>query len=131
MASSADQFYAGETRPGEPWFPPPYRVPANASSVKLASSIVAATSNVRLYGFTVTNTNAAAQFAMAFDGLKVPSNGAIPLWAISVPAGDAKGIYFGSVGRTFDNGIVLTNSTTQTSLTIGAADCLFDVQYLF
>ena len=33
-------------------------------------------------------------------------------------------------GRWMDRGIVWTNSSTQGTKTIGAADCLFDTQYL-
>ena len=107
----------------------PWRLPANATSPVLASSIIAKGGEGRLYGFTATSTNVAAQFILVFDRGSVPSNGAIPLFAFNVAAASPAAGYWGSVGRWFDRGIVLANSTTQGTLTIGAADTLFDVQY--
>lgn len=128
---SATDFYAGEQSPSGLWFPPPYRVPANATSPALTNSIVAATGVCRLYGFSATSTNVAAQFILVFDARAVPANGTVPLYALNVAAANGASSYFGSVGRSFDHGIVLCNSTTQGSLTIGAADTLFDVQYVY
>jgi hypothetical protein len=82
-----------------------------------------------LYGFTVTNTNASDQYVLMFDARAVPSWARCRSSARRCPAGDAvSGLWW--PGRTFFAGIVLCNSSTQGSLTIGAADCLFDAQYL-
>jgi hypothetical protein len=48
---------------------------------------------------------------------------------VNVAAASPAGVYFGSVGRWFNHGIVIANSTTQGTLTLGAADTIFDVQY--
>lgn len=128
---SATDFQTAEGNPLGVWFPPPYRVPANATSPALTNSIVAATGVCRLYGFTATSTNVAAQFILVFDLLKVPANGAVPLFTVNAAAAAPASVYFGSVGRSFDHGIVVCNSTTQGTLTIGAADTLFDVQYVY
>jgi hypothetical protein len=40
------------------------------------------------------------------------------------------GVLFGLPPRFFNNGIVVANSSTSATLTIGAADCWFDCQYL-
>ncbi len=111
------------------WFPPPYRLPWNASSPKLSSSIVAHTGVCRLVGFTATSTNAAAQFVQVHDANAVPANGAIPLFTFNVALVNSVTGYWGSMGRWFDRGLVLCNSSTQGTLTIGVADTLFDVQY--
>jgi hypothetical protein len=103
--------------------------PDNYTSRALEASAVVKTGDGILYGFTVTNTNASAQFVLLFDGRTVPGSGAVPILAKSVPAGDAVGFSW-LPGRTCFAGIVLCNSSTQGSLTIGAADCLFDAQYL-
>lgn len=129
MSTTERDFETDEQAAG-PWFPPPFRVPQNASSPVLANSIVASLGNARLYGFTATSTNVAAQWILVFDESAVPSNGKVPLFAFNVSAASAAAGYWGSVGRTFDRGIILCNSTTQGSLTIGAADCIFDVQYV-
>jgi hypothetical protein len=131
VPSSEQQFLNDEDSPTGVWYPPPYRVPANATSPALTNSIIAATGAARMYGFTATSTNVAAQFILVFDRLKVPSNGAVPVFAVNVAAAAPISAFYGEVGRTFDNGIVLCNSTTQGSLTIGAADTIFDVQYIY
>ncbi len=113
------------------WGAPPYRWPENASTQALATNILLQGGALRLYGFTATSTNIAAQFVQVFDSRTLPANNAVPLFSISVPATDAKGVYFGSVGRSFDFGICIVNSSTSDKLTIGSADCLFDVQYVY
>ncbi len=113
------------------WGQPPYRWPENGFSTALASSILLSGGALRLYGFTVTSTNVAAQFVLVFDSRTVPGAGAVPLFSVNVAAAAPAGVYFGSVGRSFDYGICIVNSTTQDTLTIGAADCLFDVQYVY
>lgn len=130
MSTSEQDFDARERSPDGLWFPPPYRIPVNATSPALASSIVATTGVCRLFGFTATSTNVAAQFVLVFDALAVPANGTVPLYAVNVAAASSVAVYYGSVGRSFDRGIVVANSTTQGSLTIGAADTIFDVQYI-
>lgn len=101
----------------------------NYMSKQLENSAVVKTGDACLYGFTVTNTKASLQFVLVFDRATVPANGSVPLIAKSVPTADAVGFDW-LPPRAFSAGIVICNSTTQGSLTLGAADCLFDVQYL-
>lgn len=103
--------------------------PLNNASPRLEASRVVKSGPGKLYGLTVTNTNMAAQFVQVFDASTVPADGAVPLFAKSVPAGDAVGIQW-LPGRTFLVGIVVCNSSTQGDKTIGAADCLFDAQFI-
>jgi hypothetical protein len=129
VSTSRQDFQADEESSGF-WTPPPYRLPFNASSPALSSSIVASLGNARLWGFTVTSTNVAAQFILLFDELGVPANGKIPRAAFPVAAASFVAVDYSQAGRWFDRGIILCNSTTQGTLTLGAADCLFDVQYI-
>lgn len=131
MSTSEAQFEAAQGNEYGTWFPPPYRVPANGISAALSKSIVAASGAVRLFGFVATSTNVAAQFIQVFDLGAVPSNGAIPRFTLNVAAASFVAVSYGEVGCTFDRGIVICNSTTQGTLTLGAADTLFDVQYVF
>ena len=104
-------------------------LPLNAGPPRLANSVVVKTGTGVLYGFTVSNTNASAQFVQLFDSPTVPADGAIPILSVSVSAGQA--VTFGWFpGRTFRSGCVLCNSSTQSTKTIGSADCLFDAQYI-
>lgn len=103
--------------------------PDNYTSRALEASAVIKAGDGILYGFTVTNTNGSDQYVLLFDRRTVPGNGAVPIFGQKVSAGDAvSGLWW--PGRTFFAGIVLCNSSTQGSLTAGAADCLFDAQYL-
>ena len=103
--------------------------PLNHYSPALQASMVVKTGPGILYGVTVTNTLTSAQYVMIFDATAVPSDGAIPLLAKSVPGSDAVGFSW-LPGRTFLTGIVICNSTTQTSKTLGLANCLFDCQFV-
>ena len=102
--------------------------PLNFNQGVLVASIVVP-GRIVVYGFTVTNTNAAAQFVNVFDANALPANAAVPLFSKSVPAHDAVGFGFTPRGRQFQTGLVLCNSSTDATKTIGAADCFFDVQF--
>lgn len=116
--------------------PQPYRfswpeeLPRNAWSQALSASIVAMVGQGRLVGFTVSSTKVSGQFIQLFDAPAVPAAGAVPIVSIDIATVSAKGVNWGPDGRWMREGIVVCNSTTQGSLTAGAADCLFDVQYV-
>lgn len=103
--------------------------PQSASSVALASSIVAVSGQAWLYGVQVNNTKASAQFILLFDNDRVPASGAVPVASFTAAASTNLGIYYGSLGRYMMRGIVLVNSSTSATFTAGSADCFFDVQY--
>jgi hypothetical protein len=111
------------------WAVTPRSFPLNATSPALAASMVAKAGEGKLFGFTVSSTNAVAQFVLCFDAITVPAAGAVPLFAFPIAGSNIVSAYYGSTGRWFDRGIVLCNSSTFVTLTIGTADCLFDVQY--
>ena len=102
--------------------------PLNFNVGALRASVVVP-GRLVVYGFTVYNSNAAAQFLAVFDASAVPATGAVPLFFAALPAHSPIGFDWTPRGRQFQTGLVLANSSTDTSLTIGAADCLFDVQF--
>ena len=102
-------------------------LPRNKNSNVLTASFVLAGVHV-LYGFTVTNTNVVAQYIHLFDASALPADGAAPNLPISVPGSTTLPIEWVHP-RYMYNGIVLCNSSTVGTKTIGAADCWFDVQY--
>jgi hypothetical protein len=108
----------------------PEELPRNAASPALASSIVAMVGAGRLLGFSVSNTKVSSQFIQVFDLGALPTNGAIPVQSIDIATVVAKAVSFAYDGRWMTRGIVIANSSTQGSLTLGSADCLFDVQYV-
>lgn len=104
--------------------------PPNYVSRALEAFAVAKTGDGGLVGFTVTNTNASAQFVLLFDASILPADGAVPIAGWSVPGAGTLNMGWNPYPRGFYAGLILCNSSTQASKTIGAADCLFDVQYL-
>lgn len=102
--------------------------PDNAYRAALTSSLVLVGA-VRVYGFTVYSTKASAQYLNVFDADTLPADGAVPIVSWPLAANNGVGFYYGSPGRVFHRGITLCNSSTDSSKTIGSADCLFDVQF--
>ena len=84
---------------------------------------------LRVYGWTVYSSLAASQWILMFDASSIPADSAVPIIAFPVSLQSQVSVYYGPMGRVFRRGIVLCNSTTDTTKTIGAANCLFDVQY--
>lgn len=103
-------------------------LPNNFYSNVLGSSIVIPQAHF-LYGFTVNNTNASSQFLLIFDLTALPANGAAPAVSMTAPGASDKAVEWIRPRRMFE-GIVICNSSTPATKTIGAADCFFDVQYL-
>jgi hypothetical protein len=113
---------AENTAPVVPRYP-------NSKSNALENSRVVNSGATQLYGFAGVNTNAAAQFILAFDRTGVPANGAIPDFVLKAPASDNFWCSWAPAWRNFSEGVVLCNSSTAATLTIGVADCWFDAQY--
>lgn len=105
-------------------------LPLNKHSQALASSLVVSTTTCYLVALTINNTNAAAQFVQLHESTSLPANGAIPATVFTAPAAGDKFVAYSLPGRYFENGIVVANSSTAATLTIGAADCFFDVQFI-
>jgi hypothetical protein len=104
-------------------------LPHNAHSNVYANALVVKTGPAILYGFQVYNSNASAQFIQVFDAAALPADGTVPVTFFTV-AGVANLPVNWFPGRSFLVGIVLCNSSTGPTKTIGAADCFFDVQYI-
>lgn len=105
--------------------------PLSAHSNVLEASRVVKAGPGRFFGLSVFNSKAAAQFILVFDASSVPTNGAVPAVApLSLAATSTGALYYGSIGRWMLYGIVVCNSSTAASLTIGSADCFYDVQFI-
>jgi len=101
----------------------------NSASLQLENSRIVKSGAGRLFGFSGTNTKASSQFIQAFDTGTVPSNGAIPKFVMTAQASSDFWVSWTPGWRQFREGIVLCNSSTVATLTIGSADCWFDAQY--
>lgn len=106
------------------------RFPLSKSSRGLANSLVIATGGGVLFGFSGFSSRASVQYIQVFDAITVPADGAAPDVVLGVPANTNFSADWGDIGRNFYTGIVICNSTTIGTKTIGAADTFFDVQYV-
>lgn len=93
------------------------------SSALEASRILKGTSGtlVSLMGY---NSKTSAQFIQLHDSATVPADGAVPDFPFTVAASSNFSLDVGT-GIPFANGIVVTNSSTAGTKTIGVADCWF------
>lgn len=112
------------------WSEDPYATdsPQSAFPAGLASSFLVP-GQVRVYGFVVYSSLAAAQWIQYFDRDTLPADTSVPVIALPIAAKNQLSAYFGPMGRVFHQGLVLCNSTTDTTKTLGAVNCFFDVQY--
>jgi hypothetical protein len=98
----------------------------------LATNAIVKAAPGRLYKATVGNgTAGVAGWVMVLDSATLPGNGATPKWrkAIGVTPADVE-IDFSAVGGLFCSaGIVIALSTTEATLTIGAATLCVDALY--
>lgn len=114
--------------------PLPEGQPQSANSGGLVNSLLVLSGQGRCYGLQGYSNKASAQFILIFDGNTLPADTAVPLFGFAVGAGAGAttgnfSLYFGTAGRWFQRGIVLCNSSTLATKTIGSADTWFDVQF--
>lgn len=107
--------------------PPPQQL--SATTPKLANSLIVASGQSKLWGFSGTNTKASAQFLLAFDANTVPANGAVPEFVMTAQASSDFWVSWTPNYRWHSDGIVICNSSTAATLTIGSADCWIDCQW--
>jgi hypothetical protein len=101
----------------------------NSSSVAYETNRVVKAAAGALFGLSGYNSKASAQFIQIHDAAALPADTAVPVVTMTVAASSNFSIDFGVYGRTFTNGIVICNSSTGPTKTIGSADCWFDAQY--
>lgn len=94
-----------------------------------AYKIATTTPDRRVSKIIVHNSKATEQHILVFDRATAPTNGAVPVWTAPVPGSSNLVIDFTAYGRRFANGVVVANSSTGSTLTLGAADCWFDVTF--
>ena len=105
------------------------RVRANAKTTALAASLVVKADRGTLYGLTGYNNRSSSQFIQIHDATSLPADTAVPEIIFAVPATSPFSLNY-DVGREFQVGIVISNSSTAATKTIGSADCWFDVEYI-
>ena len=93
-----------------------------------ASAVIKATPGT-LYSVTGYNDHTASQFIQLHDAASVPANGAVPKIVLAVGAKENFWYELKEFGRWFETGIVICNSSTCATKTVGSANCWWNAQY--
>jgi hypothetical protein len=102
----------------------------NSTTTAYANSLIVKASSGKLFSMNGHNSKNQSQFIHVYNSATLPANGAVPEIIILVPSSTSFFIDMHEHGRYFSNGIVIGNSSTGPTKTIGVADCWFDVQYI-
>lgn len=100
-----------------------------SDSTSYVASQIAKASAGTVYNITGYNSKTSAQFIQLHDSATLPANAAVPKVVLSVPASSNFFYDFNEIGRFCEKGIVVCNSSTCATKTLGSADCWFNIQY--
>jgi hypothetical protein len=105
--------------------------PLNKHSTVYATNMIVKTGAGKLFGFSVFNSKGSTQYILLYDATTVPADADTSL-VIAFPVATLTTLLvsYGAVGRPFNVGCVLVNSSTSNTKTVGLADCWFDAQYV-
>ena len=100
----------------------------NRTTTAYAASLVASANPALLCGLTGYNAKTSTQFIQIHDAATLPADTAVPKVVFEVGASSKFALDYNLNPREFATGIIICNSSTGATKTIGSADCWFDVQ---
>ena len=103
---------------------------SNKDSTAYEASNVIKASVGRLYTLNGYNSAGVEQFIQVHNASSLPADGSVPVVVFTVPATTNFSLDYGVYGRYFATGIVVCNSSTGATKTIGSANCWFSATYL-
>ncbi len=98
------------------------------NSGALAASLMILAAPGTLYSLSGYNDSASDQFIQLFDAAAVPADATVPKLVLVAYAQTPFSFDF-PAGRLFTTGIVVCNSSTDVTKTIGSANCIFDATF--
>lgn len=110
----------------------PLAVSTNAPSFSAGfavTNLVVKASAGRLFKVVFTNGNAAVRYLQIFNAASLVADTAVPIISIPVPIGQTFTLDLTQFGHWFTTGIVICNSSTGATKTIGAADSYINAWY--
>lgn len=103
--------------------------PTNATTTVLSNNLVIKNTSGTLFSFSCHNNKNQAQYIQLHNATALPADGSVPVFVFKINSDTSIFIEWSVFGRHFTNGIVICNSSTVATKTIGVNDCFFDVQY--
>jgi hypothetical protein len=104
---------------------------SQSNSVAQVASQVVKTTQGRLFSVIGYNAKASAQFIQVHNAAALPSEAAVPIISFTVAASsNFSWVSPNPDGTNFSDGIVVCNSSTQPTKTIGTTDTWFNVEYV-
>ena len=103
--------------------------PSNINTSAAATSLVIKASAGTIYEVRGHNDAASSQYIQVHDAASLPADTAVPEDSFLVAADSNFSITFPQ-GKSCATGIVVSNSSTLATKTIGSADCWFSAEYL-
>lgn len=101
-----------------------------ASSTAYVTSLVVKASAGRLFSISGYNSKGSAQFIQVLNAATLPADTTIPIAVMTVPTLSNFSMDFGPLGIPLSTGIVLSNSSTGPTKTIGSADVFFTASFI-
>lgn len=104
--------------------------PVNAATAAYATNLVVAAGPTRLLRLSGYNAKISAQFIQLYNTVSLPADTAVPVAVLTVAASSNFSMDLGIYGKKFGVGLVIGNSSTGPTKTVGSADCWIEVTHV-